>query len=179
MAGAGRWRATLIGLVLCCFTSTADAFCFEEAGEMYGVAPELLWSIAKAESNFNPQAINRNKNGSFDFGVMQINSSWSKKLGKELWGALGDPCTNVKVGAWVLANCFADYGYTWKAVGCYNSRTPVHNRRYAGKIASIIKDLDRYRTAVPKKREKPSATNSSTEMASATDPREPHAFGFP
>ncbi len=41
---------------------------------------ELLRSIAEAESGLNPAAINRNSNGTYDFGVMQINSSWEKIL---------------------------------------------------------------------------------------------------
>lgn len=115
----------------------ANAFCFEEAGNYYGISPQLLWSIAKTESNFNPNAVNRNTNGSYDYGVMQINTIWSKKLGKT-WGELSDPCTNVKVGAWILAQCIQDYGHTWRAVGCYNSRTPSKGDKYAAKVFRVI-----------------------------------------
>jgi len=72
---------------------------------------------------------------------MQINSSWEptlRKLGIP-WDTLADPCTNVMVGAWVLSQCIHDYGYTWPAVGCYNSRTPSKRDRYAAKIARIVK----------------------------------------
>ena len=34
------------------------AFCFEEAGEKYGVSPQLLWAIAKTESCFNDACYN-------------------------------------------------------------------------------------------------------------------------
>ncbi|MGD0232133.1 MAG: lytic transglycosylase domain-containing protein, partial [Syntrophorhabdales bacterium] len=78
------------------------AFCFEEAGAKYGVSPQLLWAIAKAESNFNPAALNYNKNHSFDYGLMQINSSWYRELGHERWMRLDDACYNVQVGAWIL-----------------------------------------------------------------------------
>jgi len=116
---------------------SAHSFCFEEAGRFYGISPQLLWSIAKTESNFNPNAVNRNTNGSYDYGVMQINTIWSKKLGKT-WGELSDPCTNVKVGAWILAQCIQDYGQTWRAVGCYNSRTPSKGDKYAAKVFRVI-----------------------------------------
>lgn len=119
---------------------TAHAFCYEEAGAMYGIAPRLLWTISKGESNFNPAAVNYNTNGSYDFGLMQINSSWAPTLRKMgiSWKSLADPCTNVKVGAWVLAQCVQDYGYTWTAVGCYNSRTPSKRDRYAARIARLM-----------------------------------------
>jgi len=112
----------------------AFCFCFEEAGERYGISPQLLWGIAKVESNFNPYAVNSNSNGTYDFGVMQINSSWYRTLGKELWGQLGDPCTNVYTGAWILARCIQRHGYTWEAVGCYNASSRCKKVRYAKKV---------------------------------------------
>src|SRR6185369_17868181 len=108
--------AALLGTIVSS-NGTANAFCYEEAGAMYGIAPRLLWTISKGESNFNPAAVNYNTNGSYDFGLMQINSSWAPTLRRIgiPWEALADPCTNVKVGAWVLAQCVQDYGYTWAA----------------------------------------------------------------
>lgn len=118
--------------------AAASAFCFEEAGNEYGVSPLLLWSIAKHESGMDPKAICRNVNGTYDYGLMQINSSWAKALGAGRWMRLGDPCTNVRTGAWILAQCVRRHGYNWKAVGCYHSNTPGRRERYAGRIASII-----------------------------------------
>ena len=118
----------------------AGAFCYEEAGSRYRISPRLLHAISKGESNFNPFAVNHNTNGSYDFGLMQINSSWEPTL-RQLgipWNSLADPCTNVMVGAWVLSRCIQEYGYSWSAVGCYNSRTPSKRDRYAEKIARIV-----------------------------------------
>ncbi len=131
---------TLVLVLTLGSSGTVHAFCFEEAGTAYGISPRLLWSISKGESNFDPAAVNYNRNGSYDFGLMQINSSWAPTLRKMgiPWTALADPCMNVKVGAWVLAQCISDYGYTWSAVGCYNSRTPSKRDRYAVRIARIL-----------------------------------------
>ncbi len=118
--------------------ATAWGFCFEEAGNEYGVSPLLLWGIARHESGLNPKAIGRNGNGTYDYGLMQINSRWAKVLGKDRWQKLGEPCANVRAGAWILAQCIRRHGYNWKAVGCYHSNTPVRRERYAGRIASII-----------------------------------------
>ena len=119
---------------------SAQAFCFEEAGQRYQVSPWLLWSIAKSESAFDPSAINSNRNGTVDVGLMQINSIWADPLGKT-WKPINDPCTNVMAGAWILRQCMQDYGYTWKAVGCYHSRTPELRDAYALRIANILEQV--------------------------------------
>jgi len=117
----------------------AGALCFEEAGLEYGIAPELLWAIAKTESQFNVRALHYNRNGSFDYGLMQINSSWYKELGRERWVHLSDGCYNVKVGAWILDRCIKGYGYTWAAVGCYNGLSKETKVRYAHRIYRTLK----------------------------------------
>jgi soluble lytic murein transglycosylase-like protein len=115
------------------------AFCFEEAGEKYGVSPQLLWAIAKTESCFNPSVVNYNKDGSFDYGLMQVNSSWYGALGHERWMRLGDACYNVQVGAWILSQCVQRYGYTWTAVGCYNAFSKDKRAGYAHRVYRTLK----------------------------------------
>ncbi len=129
-------RIALVFLVIL-LPFSAHAFCFQEAGQKYAVSPRLLWAIAKAESNFDPSSINRNRNGTIDVGLMQINSIWADQLGGT-WDALGNPCTNVMAGAWILSQCIRDYGNTWQAVGCYHSRTPTRRDAYASRIAAIL-----------------------------------------
>lgn len=123
--------AALLSLSL---AGQARAFCFDEAGALYGINPQILRAIAKVESNFNPAAVNVNTNGSYDIGLMQVNSTWASSLGKERWAAQGDACFNTKTGAWILAMCMNKYGYTWKAIGCYNSQTPDKRDRYSRKV---------------------------------------------
>jgi soluble lytic murein transglycosylase-like protein len=114
----------------------AQGMCFDEAASRYNVDRELLRAIAKTESNFRADAINVNKDGSEDIGVMQINSSWLPTLRR--YGitrqALLDSCTNVHVGAWVLAGNFRQYGRVWKAVGAYNARSPDKQEIYVAKV---------------------------------------------
>jgi len=121
----------LTAILLVAVGTDAFPFCFEEAGAQYGINPQILRAIAKVESNFNPTAFNRNTNGSYDFGLMQINSIWAPTIGKERWKRLGDACENTKTGAWILSMCMEKYGYTWKAIGCYNSQTPDKRDRYS------------------------------------------------
>jgi soluble lytic murein transglycosylase-like protein len=118
-------------LLVLATTAQAADFCFDEAGQEYGINPQILRAIAKVESNFQTRAVNRNRNGSYDFGIMQINSSWYFTLGKEWWSKLGDPCSNIRGGAMILSMCMKKYGYNWQAIGCYNSQTPEKSSRYA------------------------------------------------
>jgi hypothetical protein len=141
-------------IVMMLFFATAakaESLCFDEAGMQYGINPQILRAIARVESGFNPRAVNWNTNGSYDFGVMQINSIWAETLGLERWSTLGDPCSNIKTGAMILANCMKKYGYTWEAIGCYNSQTPDKRDRYAQMVYRQLQNIRREESEFKKK----------------------------
>ena len=110
--------------------------CWDDAAARYQVNPTLLHAIARTESGVNPRAIGRNRNGSRDIGLMQINSGWLPTLARHgiTEQDLFDPCTNLHVGAWILAHNFARLGYTWEAVGAYNAVRPDARRTYIDKV---------------------------------------------
>jgi soluble lytic murein transglycosylase-like protein len=116
--------------------STGAHACWEEAGERFGISPHLLHAIAKTESSLRPEAINRNRNGSYDIGIMQINSWWLPKLKRhniteaELW----DPCVNINVGAWILAQNIQRFGNSWNAVGAYNTSKTELRKEYIARV---------------------------------------------
>ena len=118
-----------------------SAACFDAAAAQYQVPSVLLKAISRVESAGNPNALNRNKDGSFDIGHMQINSRWLPKLShfgispEQLW----DPCTNTLVGAWILAQNVHRIGYSWNAVGAYNAASSVKRDRYARKVSDAMK----------------------------------------
>ncbi len=98
-------------------------FCFEEAAATYGFLPSTLWTIAKIESNLNPNDFNKNRNGTVDIGLMQVNSANLedlKRLGYDYGNDIWEPCTNVMVGAWILKKCYDKFGESWKTIDCYN-----------------------------------------------------------
>jgi soluble lytic murein transglycosylase-like protein len=127
------------------FASNLQAFCYEEAGEIYGINPGLLMAISKTESNLNPLAININLNGTRDFGLMQINSSWITPLGLNSGLLLSDPCYNLKAGAGILRKCIDRYKYTWEAIGCYNATSSQKRVKYSWMIFDRLKTQDRSR----------------------------------
>lgn len=119
----------------------SSAACFEEAAERYQLPPSLLKAISRVESGGNPSAINcNNKNGSCDYGHMQINSGWLPTL--QRYGinqqALFNACTNTYVGSWILAQNVRRLGYGWKAVGAYNAASPHKRILYARKVAAVL-----------------------------------------
>lgn len=117
--------------------------CWAEAARYHKVDVWLLYSVAWVESRFNPSAIGKNRNGSTDMGMMQINSIWLPELRK--YGItsrhLLDGCSSVYIGAWILSRNIHRYGYTWRAIGAYNSKDPATGLRYAERVYAAHRAL--------------------------------------
>ena len=109
--------------------------CINMAAVRYHVPATLITSIIKTEAGKNGISV-KNKNGTYDLGVMQINSSWLKQLeasGVTAKAVQYDPCVNVTIGTWILAQGIAN-GEGWQGVGNYHSYTPKHNQVYREKV---------------------------------------------
>ena len=132
---AGRC-AVLLSAAIAVPAAPAAHACWEDAASRYRVNSTLLYAIARTESGVNPAAIGRNRNGSRDIGLMQINSTWLDTLARHgiHEADLFDPCTNLHVGAWILAHNFHRHGYTWEAVGAYNATRPALRSAYVSKV---------------------------------------------
>lgn len=133
---------SMCGLLLSmCLSCSSHAECWEQAGLSFHISPTLLYAIAEQESNLNTRAIGKNKDGSYDIGLMQINSRHLprlQKLGIHEQQLLNNSCLSIFVGASILAEFINQYGYSWEAVGAYNAGTMPKNEtsrmRYAKKI---------------------------------------------
>ena len=111
--------------------------CFIKAANQYKVPYEILTAIAYVESRFQSVKSKPNKNNTYDLGVMQINSHWLPSLailGINEKMLLDNPCQNIYMGAWVLAQNFKTYGTNWTAIQRYNganSDLPYAKKVYA------------------------------------------------
>ncbi len=115
--------------------------CFDSASLYTGVPEKLLIAIAKVESDFNPRAINYNKDGTTDYGIMQINTVNIQDLGLS-YSRIYNPCYNIYAGAIVLRQCINQYGFGWRAVSCYNAGH-YWNPHYVMKVASALEQLNK------------------------------------
>lgn len=131
--------AALIAIPALSFAQTPAAVdeCFTGAATRYSISKPLLVAIGQTESKLNPAAISpTNSNGTFDIGLMQINSSWLPKL-KKYGVSLSDlrqACTSIYVGAWIMANNISVHGSNWNAVGAYNAASTSKRQIYVAKV---------------------------------------------
>lgn len=114
--------------------------CVAQAATYHSVNPWVLRAIIQVESNFNPNALNKNNNGTVDVGIAQINSMHFKELGK--YGIaqrdLMNGCISSYVAAWHLRKQINAHGNTWFAVGAYHSATKCYNERYTGLVWNVL-----------------------------------------
>lgn len=137
-------RGLLLAIaVLCSASALAQAGnlpferCFDSASTHFGVDKRMLVAIAKTESSLNPNAVGpKNSNGSFDMGMMQINTGWLPTLARLGISSrdLMSACTNIHVGAWIMAQNISRHGSTWKAVGAYNATTASKQVDYVNRV---------------------------------------------
>lgn len=112
------------------FHNYAYGECLVDAAEHFQINPELIDAIIKTESNHDPRAVHINTSGSEDIGLMQVNAAiWLPHIKAQGYdrNSLFDPCNNIIVGSWILAQEIQRFGYTWSAVGAYNAGPAKEN----------------------------------------------------
>jgi hypothetical protein len=140
----------------------------EEAARKTGVLPEILWAVAKTESNFGkgpwPWTINVKGKGYFfqdkqsaqkflkslspkvryrtDVGCMQLNWGYHGSAFPKLSTML-NPRLNVLYAAYFLKDVYEETGRWAKAVSVYHSRNWSHGGQYANHVAHLIQDYEK------------------------------------
>lgn len=122
--------------------------CSIKAANHYHIPALVLLSVADQEGGKPGQKV-RNSNGTYDYGVMQINTvslADLKRFGINEHHVLANGCYPYYLAAWRIAGHLQnDEGDIWQRAANYHSRTPTYNRIYrlnlirrAAKIASRL-----------------------------------------
>jgi soluble lytic murein transglycosylase-like protein len=103
---------------------TAEAVqCIADASVRYRVPELLLHAVVRKENGRMGKAV-RNKNGSYDMGLAQINTTWVAhfaKYGIRIEHLLYNTCTNLQASAYILRDNANKFNEDWfKAIIAYN-----------------------------------------------------------
>ncbi|HBC1012729.1 TPA: lytic transglycosylase domain-containing protein [Escherichia coli] len=132
--------------------------CLLSASQANHIEPELLVSVISVEGGYSGLA-SKNKNGTEDLGIMQINTgAWLKLVSDSFFSGdrskayiklRDDGCFNMYVGAWILGAAIrTEGGNVWEGVGRYHSVTYRHKERYKHLVRSKYEKTFRQRNAV-------------------------------
>ncbi|MEQ6436343.1 lytic transglycosylase domain-containing protein [Comamonas sp. w2-DMI] len=158
------------------FTRPVEA-CIIPAAQYHHVNHNILWAILKVESNFKPNTVTKNENGTQDHGMGGMNTIHMASLAKHgiTPSNIQDPCISTYVTAWHLSKVIAKHGNTWYGVAAYHSATPYFNNRYqvmlqnalikAGVLTGKIKPVPplkpgQLENSIPKAQNKMQAANA-------------------
>lgn len=122
------------------------SICYNSA--VYGVDVNLVRAIINQESSGNVNAVNKNKNGTTDHGLMQINSCNHTWLSQELGITdFMDPVQNIQAGCYILGLLSHKYSDKHQILMAYNMgetqmrrlwRQGIRSSRYSREV------MDRY-----------------------------------
>jgi hypothetical protein len=119
--------------------------CVNESSQSYSLKPEMLKTIIAVEGG-QVGTISHNANGSYDLGIMQVNTlhlpGIKASLGYDWKDLVFDACKNIQAGSWILSQRLSEVpGKPWLAVGNYHSKTPELRTKYLKKIAQAYTTL--------------------------------------
>ncbi len=119
--------------------------CINQAAVTYYVPAKVIISVIATEGG-DVGVARQNKNGTYDYGPMQVNSSWLptiKKYGYTDKLLQYDPCVNVMAGTWILSTKITQARDYWSGVANYHSVTPLLNSRYKLKVINYYQLLSK------------------------------------
>lgn len=122
------------------------ATCILLAANTHNIPPTALYGIYLAEGG-QAGMQNKNTNGTYDLGVMQINTVWLNDLANKYKATkrevatklVYDACFNVDTAAWILKNHMKNESNMFTAIGNYHSKTPEHNLKYKRRVYQKLK----------------------------------------
>ncbi len=119
----------------------------EKASLKYGIPKEIISAIIRVESGFNPKAYNKNKDGTEDRGLMQVNYQHNLALMKEYGitdpDQLYDPAINIEIGTRILYENYKRFGNWVMAIKAYNGLN-ADNWDYVKRVLMNVKQLSSF-----------------------------------
>lgn len=112
--------------------------CVRQASKVFKINPLVIMSIIKVEGG-KVGTLSKNKNGTYDMGIMQINTIHLDEIRKKYprigWKELTyNPCVNIGVGTSILHKRMSETNDYWRGVGNYHSKTPRFRDAYLAKV---------------------------------------------
>lgn len=116
--------------------------CMAAAAAFYHLPPRVLPSIQAVEGG-SVGSISRNADGSYDLGLMQVNTLWVNPIAVTIrmnpdtvrFRLVYDPCFNIAAAAAVLRTYLIETHFNLMlAIGNYHSHTPALNRAYQTQV---------------------------------------------
>jgi len=117
---------------------------FKKYSEIYNVPFMLLKVIAISEnSHMNKDLVRKNKNGSLDIGLFQINTNKikDKELKHITKKDLLKPEVSTNVAAFILRKIIITKGYSWENIGEYHSKTKIYKDKWLKRLKDNFKYL--------------------------------------
>ena len=123
--------------------------CMIAVANATGLPPRLLPVIQTIEGGA-VGIVRRDRNGTADLGVMQVNTVWLPALAARAALSLqatralliDDPCFNIAAAALILRHDLIETGgAVLPAIGDYHSHTPALNQAYAALAETKAKEL--------------------------------------
>lgn len=114
-------------------------YCIGQASSYFQI-PELVIKSVYLNERGKVGAVNKNSNGSYDLGPMQINTVNLDELNRNTkryispYEVAFDTCINVYAASWFLRTKILEAGDLWTGVGNYHSKTSKYHNRYLEKI---------------------------------------------
>ncbi|MEO8402768.1 MAG: lytic transglycosylase domain-containing protein [Gammaproteobacteria bacterium] len=136
----------MLAMISALFINGVPVECINNAAIAFHVPAVIIASVLTVENGKAGMAT-PNKNGTYDYGSMQINSVWLNQLtqyGYSKEEIKNNPCTNVWIGTWILSQKLATGKDFWHGIGGYNSFHLPQNYSYQKKVARTYYALVSY-----------------------------------
>lgn len=117
-----------------------------ENAEKNNVPLSLAFALAYVESNYRPNAVNKNSNFTVDRGLFQLNSASFPKLSEE---DFFDPSISAKYGMTHFRHCLNVAGNEITALAMYNAGTyRVKNNKTPQSTLNYVAKIEKYRKMI-------------------------------